>query len=77
MAASRRMFSLQQSLPRLPVPPLQQTLDRFLEAVRPLYGDEDYKHAQQVTMANYLVTPNKYLEESVSDAPPIIDKCIP
>ena len=46
--APGRMMSLQQGLPTLPVPPLQQTLDRYLDVVKPLYSDEDYKHAEKV-----------------------------
>ena len=39
---------LDQSLPRQPVPPLQQTLDRFLQVVEPLYDGQEYRHAQMV-----------------------------
>jgi hypothetical protein len=38
-----RMFSLQDSLPKLPVPALDATLQKYLKTVRPLVPDEDYK----------------------------------
>lgn len=44
-----RMFSLQQSLPRLPVPALQQTLDKYLRTAKPLLSVEEYQHAQEVS----------------------------
>ena len=31
-------YSYQKSLPHLPVPPLNQTVDRFLLSMEPLYG---------------------------------------
>lgn len=34
-------YSCQKSLPRLPVPPLNATIDQFLESIKPLYGGED------------------------------------
>ncbi|WAR31442.1 CACP-like protein [Mya arenaria] len=37
-----RMFSVQASLPRFPVAPLQQTLDKYLQTLRPLLC-EDFK----------------------------------
>jgi carnitine O-acetyltransferase len=43
-----RMFSLQDSLPKLPVPALDSTLQKYLKTVRPLVSDEDYKQTQQV-----------------------------
>jgi carnitine O-acetyltransferase len=43
-----RMFSLQDSLPKLPVPALDATLQKYLKTVRPLVSDEDYKQTQQV-----------------------------
>ena len=42
-----RMFSLQDSLPKLPVPALDATLQKYLKTVRPLVSDEDYKQTQQ------------------------------
>ena len=44
-----RMLSKQAGLAKLPVPPLTQTLDKFLRCVRPLYSDEDYKQAETVS----------------------------
>ena len=43
-----RMFSVQYSLPRLPVPPLQQTVDKYLRTVRPLVTDEEFANTQEV-----------------------------
>lgn len=36
------------NIPRLPVPPLQQTFDRFLLSIRPLVTTDKYKHAVNV-----------------------------
>ncbi|XP_064457418.1 carnitine O-acetyltransferase-like [Ornithodoros turicata] len=38
------MLSRQKDLPRLPVPPLQETLDRYLKSVKPLVSAEEYEH---------------------------------
>ncbi|XP_003388199.1 PREDICTED: carnitine O-palmitoyltransferase 1, liver isoform-like [Amphimedon queenslandica] len=35
--------SYQRSLPRLPLPSIDDTCSRYLESVRPLYNDEDYE----------------------------------
>ncbi|XP_052790483.1 carnitine O-acetyltransferase-like [Mya arenaria] len=43
-----RMFSVQASLPRFPVAPLQQTLDKYLQTLRPLVSDHDFRHAQKL-----------------------------
>ena len=43
-----RMFSVQYSLPHLPVPPLQQTMDKYLRSVRPLVTDEEFASTQEV-----------------------------
>ena len=48
VASTFRLFSTQQSLPRLPVPPLQQTMDKYLRTVRPLVTDNEFAHTQQV-----------------------------
>jgi len=44
-----RMFSMQQSLPKLPVPALDQTLAKYLHAVEPILTDEDYCRAEELT----------------------------
>lgn len=43
-----RMFSVQDSLPKLPVPALDQTLQKYLRSVRPLLTDEEYAKTQKV-----------------------------
>lgn len=42
-------YSFQDALPRLPVPPLKDTVARFLKSVHPLLNDEEYKEME--TMA--------------------------
>ena len=37
------MLKYQSSLPKLPVPPLHQSLEKYLKAVRPLVNDEEFK----------------------------------
>ncbi|XP_055954415.1 carnitine O-acetyltransferase [Patella vulgata] len=44
-----RMFSVQASLPRLPVPPLNQTLDRYLKTIQPLVTPEELEYTKKVT----------------------------
>lgn len=43
-----RMFSVQDSLPKLPVPALEQTLQKYLRSVRPVLTDEEYAKTQKV-----------------------------
>ncbi|XP_053497455.1 carnitine O-palmitoyltransferase 1, liver isoform isoform X1 [Ictalurus furcatus] len=40
------LYSFQSSLPRLPVPPVTDTVQRYLESVRPLMDDEKYKRME-------------------------------
>ncbi|XP_031553075.1 carnitine O-acetyltransferase-like [Actinia tenebrosa] len=40
------MKALEDSLPRLPVPSLQQTMDKYLQAVKPLVDEDDYKNTK-------------------------------
>ncbi|XP_048473369.1 carnitine O-palmitoyltransferase 1, liver isoform isoform X1 [Rhincodon typus] len=40
------LYSFQNSLPRLPVPAVKDTLRRFLESVRPLMTDEDFRRTK-------------------------------
>ena len=39
---SPMLYSFQSSLPRMPVPPLQDTVNKYLERVKLLQSDEDY-----------------------------------
>ncbi|KAF9963659.1 hypothetical protein BGZ65_001485, partial [Modicella reniformis] len=41
----------QDELPSLPIPPLEQTLDRYLESVRPLITDLEYEHTVALVKA--------------------------
>ncbi|XP_049688797.1 carnitine O-acetyltransferase isoform X2 [Accipiter gentilis] len=38
----------QEALPHLPVPPLQQTLDRYLLALQPIISEEELNHTQEL-----------------------------
>ncbi|XP_028918959.1 carnitine O-acetyltransferase isoform X2 [Ornithorhynchus anatinus] len=38
----------QNSLPRLPVPPLQQTLDHYLTALQPIVSEEEWSHTKKL-----------------------------
>jgi len=40
--------SMSQVLPKLPIPPLQQSLDKYLRSIRPLVDDEDFAHTQSL-----------------------------
>ncbi|TMW61605.1 hypothetical protein Poli38472_012796 [Pythium oligandrum] len=40
-------YSYQDALPRLPVPPLKDTVSRFLKSVHPLLSEEEYKEMEQ------------------------------
>ena len=42
------MLKYQSSLPKLPVPPLQQSLKKYLKAVLPLVSDAEFKRTHQV-----------------------------
>ena len=42
------MLKYQSSLSKLPVPPLQQSLQKYLKAVRPLVSDAEFKRTHQV-----------------------------
>lgn len=43
-----RMFSQQKSLSKFPVPPLQQTLYKYLLQLQPLVGPEEYEQTKKV-----------------------------
>ncbi|CAO3608677.1 unnamed protein product [Cunninghamella blakesleeana] len=46
--ASGPMLRYQNNLPKLPVPALSGTLQKYLQSVRPLLSDEDYKKTQEL-----------------------------
>lgn len=41
-------FQHEMSLPHLPVPPLQQTMEKYLLSVKPLLTDEEYQCTKEV-----------------------------
>ncbi|KAB1280021.1 Carnitine O-acetyltransferase [Camelus dromedarius] len=45
---SSRFKTHQDSLPRLPVPPLQQTLDHYLKALQPIVSDEEWAQTKEL-----------------------------
>ena len=48
MKVSSRFKAHQDSLPRLPVPPLQQTLDHYLKALQPIVSEEEWTQTKQL-----------------------------
>ena len=42
---SPKLYSCQRSLPRMPVPPLQETIAKLMESIKPLYVDSEDKWA--------------------------------
>nr|XP_058927954.1 carnitine O-acetyltransferase isoform X2 [Kogia breviceps] len=48
MKVSSRFKTHQDSLPRLPVPPLQQTLDHYLKALQPIVSEEEWAQTKQL-----------------------------
>ncbi|XP_058529482.1 carnitine O-palmitoyltransferase 1, muscle isoform isoform X2 [Ochotona princeps] len=79
LLSSRRpmLYSFQSSLPKLPVPSVPATIQRYLESVRPLLGDEEYyrmetlaKEFQDKTaprLQKYLVFKSWWATNYVSD----------
>ncbi|KAG8179872.1 hypothetical protein JTE90_007052 [Oedothorax gibbosus] len=51
LTAKRRpmLYSFQSSLPRLPLPSLEDTMERYLHSVRPLLNEERYEKMKQMT----------------------------
>ncbi|XP_046890065.1 carnitine O-palmitoyltransferase 1, muscle isoform [Hypomesus transpacificus] len=79
MFSGRRplLYSFQASLPRLPVPSVDDTISRYLESVRPLLDDEQYKQMeilandfkkdQAPKLQKYLVLKSWWATNYVSD----------
>lgn len=51
-------YYFQKSLPRLPIPKIEKTLERYLEAQRPILSDEEYKFTE--TACKKFVKSGKY-----------------
>lgn len=54
----------QKSLPRLPIPELSKTGERYLNAIRPIISNDQYKAAEQRTH-NFLNKEGKVLQDSL------------
>uniref|UniRef100_A0A8C8J2W2 Carnitine O-palmitoyltransferase 1, muscle isoform n=1 Tax=Oncorhynchus tshawytscha TaxID=74940 RepID=A0A8C8J2W2_ONCTS len=79
MFSGRRplLYSFQTSLPRLPVPSVDDTITRYLESVRPLLDDEqynqmevvanDFKKDQAPKLQKYLILKSWWATNYVSD----------
>ncbi|XP_064807815.1 carnitine O-palmitoyltransferase 1, liver isoform-like isoform X1 [Oncorhynchus masou masou] len=79
MFSGRRplLYSFQTSLPRLPVPSVDDTITRYLESVRPLLDDEqynqmevvanDFKKDQAPKLQKYLILKSWWTTNYVSD----------
>ncbi|MBN3321161.1 CPT1A palmitoyltransferase, partial [Atractosteus spatula] len=71
------LYSFQASLPRLPVPSIDATIARYLESVRPLLDDEQYKQMESVAnefkkdpapkLQKYLILKSWWATNYVSD----------
>lgn len=71
------LYSYQGALPRLPVPSLHDTMERYLRSVRPLKSDEDYKRLELLVrdfekglgpkLQRYLVLKSWWASNYVSD----------
>ena len=75
--SSPMLYSFQGSLPRLPVPGLKATTERYLESVRPVLDDEEYARMSELaagfvanegpSLQRYLVLKSWYARNYVSD----------
>ncbi|XP_065211609.1 carnitine O-palmitoyltransferase 1, liver isoform isoform X2 [Planococcus citri] len=71
------LYSYQGSLPRLPLPPVHDTMQRYLRSVRPLLDDENYDKMRQmardfengiaVKLQRYLILKSWFATNYVSD----------
>lgn len=71
------LYSLQASLPRLPVPALDDTIKRYLRSVRPLLDDDKYETMKELSeeflstiasrLQRYLVLKSWWSTNYVSD----------
>lgn len=47
-APNKPLYRFQQSLPKLPVAPLQETAQKYLKSVKPILSDAEYAHTEKV-----------------------------
>uniref|UniRef100_A0A8C3KT96 Peroxisomal carnitine O-octanoyltransferase n=1 Tax=Calidris pygmaea TaxID=425635 RepID=A0A8C3KT96_9CHAR len=47
-SSEERTFQYQDSLPPLPVPPLEESLSKYLDAVKPFLNEEEYKRTEGI-----------------------------
>nr|XP_051696109.1 peroxisomal carnitine O-octanoyltransferase isoform X1 [Oryctolagus cuniculus]XP_051696110.1 peroxisomal carnitine O-octanoyltransferase isoform X1 [Oryctolagus cuniculus]XP_051696113.1 peroxisomal carnitine O-octanoyltransferase isoform X1 [Oryctolagus cuniculus] len=47
-STEERTFQYQDSLPSLPVPPLEESLKKYLESVKPFANEEEYKKTEEI-----------------------------
>ena len=45
-----RMFAIQAALPKFPVAPLQQTMDKYLRTCEPLLTEEEFERTKEVNL---------------------------
>ncbi|TMW64400.1 hypothetical protein Poli38472_013022 [Pythium oligandrum] len=57
-------FRHQDALPKLPIPPLEDTLGRYLEYIRALQSDEEYEESE-AKVAEFLATEGPELQEKL------------
>lgn len=67
MSTTAATFSLQHTLPRLPVPSLEATCARYLYSLRPLLTDTEFKESER-KVNDFLTSPlSKQLQERLID----------
>lgn len=49
MRSNMNSYYFQKSLPRLPIPKVEKTLERYLAAQRPLLNDEEFKFTEEAS----------------------------
>lgn len=47
-STEERTFQYQDSLPSLPIPPLEESLKKYLESVKPFANEEEYKKTEEI-----------------------------
>jgi hypothetical protein len=48
LKSTLKTFDNQSNLPRLPVPSLQETAAKYLDSLRPLLDEKEFKHSEKV-----------------------------